>query len=126
MNGSGAIQENGGVQQGQQEQVFNKKLVGFGAFQVSGRLPPALLPRSLLLPPGQCAHWEVLLASGCPAFPAVPAIQPVRLACWLCLLTVHSSAVHVQRHNPCTDRFPMHKFHHVEFWCGDATNTSCR
>ena len=35
-------------------------------------------------------------------------------------------AAPVQRHNPRTDRFPMHKFHHVEFWCGDATNTSCR
>ncbi|KAL4451461.1 hypothetical protein ABPG75_007123 [Micractinium tetrahymenae] len=31
-----------------------------------------------------------------------------------------------QRHNPRSDRFPMHKFHHVEFWCGDATTTSCR
>ena len=31
-----------------------------------------------------------------------------------------------QRHNPRTDRFPMHAFHHVEMWCGDATNTSSR
>ncbi|KAL4441075.1 hypothetical protein ABPG77_010506 [Micractinium sp. CCAP 211/92] len=31
-----------------------------------------------------------------------------------------------KRHNPRSDRFPMHKFHHVEFWCGDATTTSCR
>ncbi|PSC69061.1 4-hydroxyphenylpyruvate dioxygenase [Micractinium conductrix] len=31
-----------------------------------------------------------------------------------------------QRHNPQSDLFPMHKFHHVELWCGDATTTSCR
>ena len=31
-----------------------------------------------------------------------------------------------QRHNPRSDKFPIHKFHHVEFWCGDATNTSSR
>ncbi|RHY14168.1 hypothetical protein DYB32_010871, partial [Aphanomyces invadans] len=30
------------------------------------------------------------------------------------------------RHNPKTDRFPMHKFHHVEFYCQDATNVSKR
>eukprot|EP00887_Chlorella_sp_A99_P002914 scaffold6.g2914.t1 len=30
------------------------------------------------------------------------------------------------RHNPRSDRFPMHKFHHIEFWCGDATNTAAR
>lgn len=28
-----------------------------------------------------------------------------------------------KRHNPKSDRFSVHKFHHVEFWCGDATNT---
>ena len=33
---------------------------------------------------------------------------------------------HFKRHNPMTDRFPLHRFHHVEFWCGDATNTSSR
>eukprot|EP01018_Ginkgo_biloba_P030703 Gb_36778 [translate_table: standard] len=27
------------------------------------------------------------------------------------------------RHNPMTDRFGVKKFHHIEFWCGDATNT---
>ncbi|KAH9327179.1 hypothetical protein KI387_007357 [Taxus chinensis] len=27
------------------------------------------------------------------------------------------------RHNPMTDHFPVKKFHHIEFWCGDATNT---
>lgn len=27
------------------------------------------------------------------------------------------------RHNPMTDRFAVKKFHHIEFWCGDATNT---
>lgn len=26
------------------------------------------------------------------------------------------------RHNPMSDRFTVHKFHHVEFWCADATN----
>jgi 4-hydroxyphenylpyruvate dioxygenase len=30
------------------------------------------------------------------------------------------------RSNPLSDRFKVHKFHHVEFWCGDATNTSKR
>lgn len=28
-----------------------------------------------------------------------------------------------KRHNPRSDRFGVHKFHHVEFWCADATNT---
>lgn len=28
-----------------------------------------------------------------------------------------------KRHNPHSDKFAIHKFHHVEFWCGDATNT---
>lgn len=27
------------------------------------------------------------------------------------------------RHNPRSDKFPIHDFHHVEFWCSDATNT---
>ncbi|GLC38696.1 hypothetical protein PLESTB_000591400 [Pleodorina starrii] len=27
------------------------------------------------------------------------------------------------RHNPRSDKFAVHKFHHVEFWCADATNT---
>lgn len=31
-----------------------------------------------------------------------------------------------QRHNPRSDRFPMHKFHHIELWCGDATTTRAR
>lgn len=31
-----------------------------------------------------------------------------------------------QRHNPRSDLFPMHKFDHIEFWCGDATTTSGR
>jgi 4-hydroxyphenylpyruvate dioxygenase len=30
------------------------------------------------------------------------------------------------RHNPLSDRFPVISFHHVEFWCGDATCTSRR
>lgn len=30
------------------------------------------------------------------------------------------------RHNPKTDRFQVHRFHHFEFYCGDATNTSQR
>lgn len=28
-----------------------------------------------------------------------------------------------KRHNPRSDRFVVHRFHHIEFWCGDATNT---
>lgn len=35
-------------------------------------------------------------------------------------------ASNFKRHNPCSDRFPMHKFHHLEFWCGDATTTAAR
>jgi 4-hydroxyphenylpyruvate dioxygenase len=31
-----------------------------------------------------------------------------------------------QRHNPLSDLFEVRRFHHVEFWCGDATNTSRR
>ncbi|KAJ7514391.1 hypothetical protein O6H91_23G042300 [Diphasiastrum complanatum] len=27
------------------------------------------------------------------------------------------------RNNPMTDRFKVQRFHHVEFWCGDASNT---
>ncbi|PNH07462.1 4-hydroxyphenylpyruvate dioxygenase [Tetrabaena socialis] len=27
------------------------------------------------------------------------------------------------RQNPLSDKFAVHKFHHIEFWCGDATNT---
>ncbi|KXZ47898.1 hypothetical protein GPECTOR_32g511 [Gonium pectorale] len=27
------------------------------------------------------------------------------------------------RHNPHSDKFKVHKFHHIEFWCADATNT---
>lgn len=30
------------------------------------------------------------------------------------------------RHNPMSDRFDVRHFHHVEFYCGDATNTSKR
>ncbi|WCJ26622.1 4-hydroxyphenylpyruvate dioxygenase [Euphorbia peplus] len=30
------------------------------------------------------------------------------------------------RINPRSDRFPIKKFHHIEFWCSDATNTSRR
>ncbi|KAI7838946.1 hypothetical protein COHA_007305 [Chlorella ohadii] len=35
-------------------------------------------------------------------------------------------ASNFKRHNPRSDLFPMHKFDHVEFWCGDATTTSGR
>lgn len=28
-----------------------------------------------------------------------------------------------KRHNPLSDRFKVHRFHHIEFWCADATNT---
>lgn len=27
------------------------------------------------------------------------------------------------RTNPRTDKFEVHRFHSVEFWCSDATNT---
>ncbi|KAF4373258.1 hypothetical protein G4B88_007271 [Cannabis sativa] len=30
------------------------------------------------------------------------------------------------RTNPKSDRFTVKRFHHVEFWCGDATNTALR
>ncbi|KAG6417024.1 hypothetical protein SASPL_124465 [Salvia splendens] len=30
------------------------------------------------------------------------------------------------RSNPKSDHFPVHSFHHVEFWCGDATNAALR
>ncbi|KAL8031160.1 hypothetical protein ABFX02_13G007200 [Erythranthe guttata] len=30
------------------------------------------------------------------------------------------------RANPRSDHFPVHRFHHIEFWCGDATNTARR
>lgn len=30
------------------------------------------------------------------------------------------------RANPKSDLFPVQRFHHVEFWCGDATNTARR
>ncbi|GLT26291.1 hypothetical protein SLA2020_013720 [Shorea laevis] len=30
------------------------------------------------------------------------------------------------RNNPKSDKFKVKKFHHVEFWCGDATNTARR
>jgi 4-hydroxyphenylpyruvate dioxygenase len=28
-----------------------------------------------------------------------------------------------KRQNPKSDKFGVKKFHHVEFWCADATNT---
>jgi 4-hydroxyphenylpyruvate dioxygenase len=30
---------------------------------------------------------------------------------------------HFVRNNPRTDRFGVERFHHIEFWCGDASNT---
>lgn len=30
------------------------------------------------------------------------------------------------RSNPMSDKFDVQRFHHVEFWCGDATNTAHR
>ncbi|CAI5708689.1 unnamed protein product [Hyaloperonospora brassicae] len=33
---------------------------------------------------------------------------------------------HFQQFNPRTDRFDVHQFHHVEFYCADATNVSRR
>jgi len=35
-------------------------------------------------------------------------------------LVGHSNFV---RDNPRSDKFAVQKFHHVEFWCADATNT---
>ncbi|KAF5831174.1 p-hydroxyphenylpyruvate dioxygenase [Dunaliella salina] len=32
-------------------------------------------------------------------------------------------AANFKRHNPKTDKFFVHRFHSVEFWCADATNT---
>jgi 4-hydroxyphenylpyruvate dioxygenase len=32
----------------------------------------------------------------------------------------------VKRHNPRTDRFPVKRFHHVEFWTADATTAARR
>jgi 4-hydroxyphenylpyruvate dioxygenase len=32
----------------------------------------------------------------------------------------------VKRHNPRTDRFPVRRFHHVEFWTADATTSARR
>jgi 4-hydroxyphenylpyruvate dioxygenase len=31
-----------------------------------------------------------------------------------------------KRHNPRSDKFAVHRFHHVEFWCSDATNVCKR
>lgn len=31
--------------------------------------------------------------------------------------------MHLIRSNPKTDRFGVQRFHHIEFWCGDASNT---
>lgn len=31
-----------------------------------------------------------------------------------------------KRNNPMSDKFDVKKFDHVEFWCGDALNTSKR
>jgi 4-hydroxyphenylpyruvate dioxygenase len=50
------------------------------------------------------------MGSGSAAPDAAPKVQ----------LVGHKNFV---RSNPRSDRFPVHKFHHVEFWCGDATNT---
>ncbi|TKY57198.1 4-hydroxyphenylpyruvate dioxygenase [Spatholobus suberectus] len=30
------------------------------------------------------------------------------------------------RTNPKSDRFQVNRFHHIEFWCTDATNAACR
>ncbi|KAK1327114.1 hypothetical protein QJS10_CPA01g00754 [Acorus calamus] len=30
------------------------------------------------------------------------------------------------RSNPRSDHFPVHRFHHIEFWCSDAINTALR
>ncbi|KAL3647083.1 4-hydroxyphenylpyruvate dioxygenase [Castilleja foliolosa] len=38
-------------------------------------------------------------------------------------LVGHKSFV---RTNPQSDTFPIRRFHHIEFWCGDATNTARR
>jgi 4-hydroxyphenylpyruvate dioxygenase len=30
------------------------------------------------------------------------------------------------RNNPMSDKFEVHRFHHIEVWCGDATNAARR
>ena len=32
-------------------------------------------------------------------------------------------ASNFKRNNPMTDRFEVDRFHHIEFWCADATTT---
>lgn len=34
-----------------------------------------------------------------------------------------AGAAGFKRHNPMTDLFGVKRFHHVEFWCADATST---
>ncbi|CAN0504502.1 unnamed protein product, partial [Phaeothamnion confervicola] len=29
-------------------------------------------------------------------------------------------AAHFKRCNPMSDKFGVHDFHHIEFWCGDS------
>lgn len=31
-----------------------------------------------------------------------------------------------KRHNPLSDKFSLERFHHIEFYCGDATSVSSR
>lgn len=33
---------------------------------------------------------------------------------------------HFIRHNPMSDKFSVHRFHHLEFYCADATTTANR
>ena len=32
-------------------------------------------------------------------------------------------AANFKRNNPMTDHFEVDRFHHIEFWCADATST---
>ena len=32
-------------------------------------------------------------------------------------------AAHFKRENPMSDRFGVEKFHHIEYYCGDANST---
>lgn len=96
------------------------KLVGAGNFKVcQGRRAVCLLRRGALLQriytlPSSLSSTPA--SRGSPSHPQQPTLHPSAPA-----LPAPS-----QRNNPRSDRFPMHKFDHVEFWCGDATTTSGR
>lgn len=59
-----------------------------------------------------------------------PALQPLRHITPKMASSSHELKLvgfnNFKRHNPFADRFKMHKFHSLEFWCGDAQNTAAR